>query len=78
MKRSVNAEGDISDRLCEDILSGQFPPGSMGPKVRSAIDFVQHGGGTAVITSAAHLADGLDPTSRHGTRIVPSTVMSRA
>lgn len=66
---------DIAEQHLAD---GQFPPGSMGPKVRSAIDFVQHGGGTAVITSAAHLADGLDPTSRHGTRIVPSTVMSRA
>ena len=28
MKRSVSADGDIRDRLCEDILSGQLPPGS--------------------------------------------------
>ena len=28
MKRSLNADGDICDRLCEDILSGQLPPGS--------------------------------------------------
>ncbi len=28
MKRSVNADSDICDRLCEDILSGQLPPGS--------------------------------------------------
>ncbi|WP_110207096.1 carbamate kinase [Nocardioides daejeonensis] len=55
---------------------GQFPPGSMGPKVRSAIDFVQAGGSAAVITSAEHLHDAIDPTTTFGTRIVPSSVMS--
>lgn len=58
--------------------SGQFPPGSMGPKVRAAIDFVSRSGGTAAITSAAHLVEALDPRSPHGTQIVPSTVMSKA
>jgi DNA-binding GntR family transcriptional regulator len=28
VKRSVSADGEVCDRLCEDILSGQFPPGS--------------------------------------------------
>jgi len=47
---------------------GQFPPGSMGPKVRAAIRFVQSGGTLAVITSAEHAVAAL--AGRHGTRIV--------
>lgn len=31
--------------------AGQFPPGSMGPKVRSAISFIRRGGARAVITT---------------------------
>ncbi len=55
-----------------DLLEeGQFPAGSMGPKVEAAIDFVQHSGGTAVITSAAHLAEALSDSPRIGTRVVP-------
>ena len=34
---------------------GQFPPGSMGPKVRAAADFVQGGGSRAIITSIDNL-----------------------
>ncbi|MHB8574452.1 MAG: carbamate kinase [Dehalococcoidia bacterium] len=33
------------------LAAGQFPPGSMGPKVRACIEFVERGGGRAVITS---------------------------
>ncbi|HEY9523516.1 MAG TPA: carbamate kinase [Thermopolyspora sp.] len=58
------------------LAEGQFPPGSMGPKVSAAIDFVRESGGTAVITSAEHILEALDPTSRMGTRLVPETVMS--
>jgi carbamate kinase len=59
------------------LRDGQFPPGSMGPKIQSAIDFVEAGGSAAVITSADHLHDGVDPATTFGTRIVPTAVMSR-
>ena len=38
---------------------GQFPAGSMGPKVASAISFVKAGGDHAVITSLPGLRDAL-------------------
>lgn len=52
---------------------GQFPDGSMGPKVRAAIGFVTDGGTVAVITDAERAVASLvaepDP-QRCGTRIV--------
>lgn len=48
---------------------GQFPEGSMGPKMRAAIGFLREGGRTAVITNAA-LAPGALAGSGEGTRIV--------
>ena len=47
---------------------GQFPAGSMGPKVEAAIEFVESGGREVLITSAAHLKAAL--LKRSGTRIV--------
>jgi carbamate kinase len=47
--------------------AGQFPPGSMGPKVEAAAQFVEAGGREAVITSLERLADAL--AGRGGTRI---------
>ncbi len=51
---------------------GQFPEGSMGPKVRAAVDFLDEGGGTAVITDAARVRASLEPgpSGETGTRIV--------
>ena len=37
-------------------FEGQFPPGSMGPKIESALRFLEDGGELAVITSPALLA----------------------
>ena len=37
------------------LADGQFPPGSMGPKVEAVIDFLEHGGQHAVITDLEHL-----------------------
>ncbi len=42
---------------------GQFPEGSMGPKVRAAISFVRNGGRRAIITSPELVADALDSTA---------------
>jgi carbamate kinase len=46
---------------------GQFPPGSMGPKVEAAINFVDAGGREAVICSPPHLVDAFG--GHAGTRI---------
>jgi carbamate kinase len=46
---------------------GHFPPGSMGSKIQSAIEFVQGGGTEAVVTSPEKLLDAL--AGRAGTRI---------
>ena len=47
---------------------GQFPAGSMGPKVDAAAQFIEAGGREAVITSLERVADAL--AGRTGTRIV--------
>jgi carbamate kinase len=48
---------------------GQFPPGSMGPKIRAAVEYIEAGGREVLITDAAHLKAAL--IGRSGTRIVP-------
>lgn len=57
---------------------GQFPPGSMGPKVAAALNFVVSSGRTAVISSADRMLEALDPASGIGTHIVGTSVMSPA
>lgn len=39
------------------LKSGQFGEGSMAPKIRAAIDFVEHGGDKSIITEATKLED---------------------
>lgn len=51
------------------MADGQFPAGSMGPKIEAAINFAEATGGTAIITDADHIADALD--EKEGTRIHP-------
>ncbi|MCK4305664.1 MAG: carbamate kinase [Candidatus Eisenbacteria sp.] len=48
---------------------GQFPPGSMGPKILGAIRFLESGGREVLITSPNQLARTL--AGEGGTRIVP-------
>jgi carbamate kinase len=50
--------------------AGQFPPGSMGPKMRAAVRFVRAGGATAVITNAELVSASLRARPGSGTRIV--------
>jgi carbamate kinase len=70
-RRLTLADADEADRHLAD---GQFPEGSMGPKVRAAIRFVRGGGQVAVITEARLVVDTLaatDPDDESvGTRIV--------
>ena len=51
------------------IAEGEFPPGSMGPKVESAVRFIRQGGRSAIVTRAERLLDAVEGSS--GTRIVP-------
>jgi carbamate kinase len=48
--------------------NGQFPPGSMGPKVLAAIEYIKSGGKEVLITSANHLKASL--INRSGTKII--------
>jgi carbamate kinase len=41
------------------LTAGEFPSGSMGPKIRAAIDFLHGGGGEVVITDPPHLSAAL-------------------
>jgi carbamate kinase len=50
------------------LAEGQFPAGSMGPKIRAAIEYIEAGGKEVLITSANHLKAAL--INRSGTRIV--------
>jgi carbamate kinase len=62
------------------LAAGQFPDGSMGPKVRAATRFVRSGGEVAVITTPALAAASLHCTDPDdvtvGTRIVNTTPSS--
>lgn len=51
------------------MAEGQFPPGSMGPKVEAALDVVEKSGRSALICSVRVLADAL--RGRGGTWLVP-------
>jgi len=51
------------------LADGQFPPGSMGPKITAALRFIERGGPRAVITALDKLEPAL--AGRAGTEIVP-------
>lgn len=50
---------------------GQFPKGSMGPKIEASIDFLMNGGEEALITNAASLPEAME--RKVGTRIIKNT-----
>ena len=50
------------------VADGQFPPGSMGPKVEAALNYLAARDGTVVITSLEHAYDAL--VGNAGTRLV--------
>jgi carbamate kinase len=41
------------------LVEGQFPPGSMGPKIEAAIEFLERGGKQVVITAVTSLSQAL-------------------
>jgi carbamate kinase len=70
-------ERELSVLTVEDarrgLAEGDFPAGSMGPKIESAEHFVSEGGGRALVTSAEHLVASVT-TGEDGTWIVPERV----
>ncbi|MDH3252957.1 MAG: carbamate kinase [Ignavibacteria bacterium] len=65
-RRPLRSMNEIECRA--HLAGGQFPPGSMGPKIQAALDFIQSGGREAVITDIAHLSDAI-LKGQAGTRI---------
>jgi len=70
--------GKPSQRLLSEIsmadaarymADGQFPSGSMGPKISAALKYLENGGRRVIITSLEHAFEALQ--GRAGTRIVP-------
>ena len=52
----------------QHLADGQFPPGSMGPKIQAALNFARGCGRDVLITDVEHLREGLDGSA--GTLIV--------
>ncbi len=50
------------------LADGQFPPGSMGPKIEAALSFLESGGREVLISSPDRLADAL--AGNTGTRVL--------
>jgi carbamate kinase len=50
------------------LAAGEFPPGSMGPKIEAAIDFIEKGGEECIITSTEQVALAL--AGNAGTHII--------
>jgi carbamate kinase len=50
------------------LAEGQFPPGSMGPKIGAALDYLERGGTDVIITALDRMHDALRGNA--GTRIV--------
>lgn len=56
------------DQMQKYFQENHFPPGSMGPKVEAAINYIEKGGKEVIITSADKLKDALE--GQTGTRIL--------
>jgi carbamate kinase len=51
------------------LSEGQFPPGSMGPKIEAAVEFIASGGKEVIIAKPEDLASAIE--GKAGTRIIP-------
>jgi len=71
---NYNTPGQVElDRLTVEearryLAEGQFPPGSMGPKILAAVEFVEQGGERAVVCRPEGVVEALD--GRGGTVVV--------
>ncbi len=57
------------EEIKKHLAAGEFPPGSMGPKIEAAIRFLECGGKRALITSLDQAQAALD--GKAGTEIIP-------
>ena len=62
------------DAMEKYYAEGQFPPGNMGPKVESALRFLNNGGKEVIITSYMHIGDAVE--GKAGTLIVPCATVN--
>ena len=68
-KSTEKALDELSvDKAMAYAAEGQFPPGSMLPKIQAVVDYVQTIGGVGIITDPEHLSDAINGCG--GTRIV--------
>ena len=58
-----------AQEAAQHLADGQFPAGSMGPKVLAALRFLEEGGHRAIITSAQRLAEAAAGVAGAGTTI---------
>lgn len=58
------------EELTALVEAGEFAEGSMKPKVEASIDFVEHGGDRAIITSAERIDEALAGDA--GTQVIPT------
>jgi carbamate kinase len=58
-----------ASEMAAHLRAGQFPAGNMGPKIESAMSFLQAGGSEVIITSYEHLCEAVEGAA--GTHIVP-------
>jgi carbamate kinase len=65
-----------ADEARQYLASGEFPKGSMGPKVEAAIRFLEQGGQEVLITTPAALERAI--AGETGTRILPDPVQAPA
>lgn len=73
-KPTQRALGKMNDDECRLYLgAGQFPEGSMGPKIRAALSYLDGGGKEVIITDTAHLRAAMNGEA--GTHILPSHEM---
>jgi carbamate kinase len=67
-QRAITTVG--ADEMRQHLRDGQFAEGSMGPKVRAALHFLDAGGGCAVITRPWLVPSALSGDPARATRIV--------
>lgn len=56
------------DQMAKYLAEGHFPPGSMGPKIEAALNFLKNGGGEVIITDPQNL--GAAVKDGQGTHII--------
>jgi carbamate kinase len=68
-ERQRSLDSMTSSEAKRYLTQGQFPPGTMGPKVLACVRFVDWGGNQGIIASLEHALDAV--AGKAGTRITP-------